>query len=170
MPTPNPHVAIFPGMFDPLTHGHLDIIERASKLYDRVIVAIGVNPMKQASFSPEERREMVVQHTGHLPNVEVQTYDCLTLEFARRVGARVILRGIRDNVDLHGELQIATANLVMGDIETVFLMTSPHHVLTSSNLIKQIVEMGEYDPKHLSRLVPLDVAEKLEELMRRSRA
>lgn len=170
MPTPNPHVAIFPGMFDPLTHGHLDIIERASKLYDRLIVAIGVNPLKQASFSPEERREMVVQHTGHLTNVEVQTYDCLTLEFARRMGARVILRGIRDNVDLHGELQIATANLVMGDIETVFLMTSPHHVLTSSNLIKQIVEMGEYDPKHLSRLVPLDVAERLEELMRRNRA
>jgi pantetheine-phosphate adenylyltransferase len=168
IPGSSPNVAIFPGMFDPLTHGHLDIIERASPIFGKLIIAIGENPVKEAaSFTPEERREMLVKHTAHLKNIEVKTYDGLTVEFARREGAHIILRGIRDTVDLHAELEIATANDVMGDIETVFLMTSPHHVLTSSTLIKQIVEIGEYDTKHLSRLVPLDVAERLEERHRK---
>lgn len=162
------HLAIFPGMFDPVTHGHLDIIQRASRLYDRLIVAVGVNPLKTAVFSPEERKQMVVEHTPELTNVEVMTYSGLTIEFARGVGARVILRGIRDNVDLHAELEIATTNLIIGDIETVFLMTSGQHILTSSTLIKQIVEIGRYDSNHLARLVPLDVAKRLEERLGRA--
>ena len=105
------NLAIFPGMFDPLTLGHLDIIERASRLYDRLIVAVGENPLKEAVFSPTERKDMLVEHTTDLPNIEVQTYSGLTVEYARTVGARVILRGIRDNVDLHAELEIATTNL-----------------------------------------------------------
>jgi len=157
------NLAIFPGMFDPVTHGHLDIIQRASRLYDRLIVAVGVNPLKTAVFTPEERREMVVEHITDLSNVDVLTYSGLTIEFARAVGARVILRGIRDNVDLHAELEIATTNLIIGDVETVFLMTSGQHILTSSTLIKQIVEIGRYDSNHLARLVPLDVAKRLEE-------
>ena len=168
IPRPSPNIAVFPGMFDPLTHGHLDIIERASPHFEKLIVAIGENPVKEAaSFTPEERREMLLEHTGHLKNIEIKTYDGLTVEFARSVGAHIILRGIRDTVDLHAELEIATANFVMGDIETVFLMTSPHHVLTSSTLIKQIVEIGNYDPTHLSRLVPLDVAKRLEKRYRK---
>jgi pantetheine-phosphate adenylyltransferase len=90
----------------------------------------------------------------------------LTVEYARAVGARVILRGIRDNVDLHAELEIATTNLIIGGIETVFLMTSGQHMLTSSTLIKQIVEIGRYDSDRLARLVPLDVAKKLEQRLR----
>jgi pantetheine-phosphate adenylyltransferase len=165
---PQSNTAIFPGMFDPLTYGHLDIIARASLLYERLIVAIGVNPLKQEVFTPREREEMLAAHTADLPNVVIETYDGLTVEYARRVGARVILRGIRDTVDLHDELEIATANLIMGDVETVFLMTGPQHVLTSSALIKQIVEIGKYDPQHLARLVPLDVARRLEERLRRN--
>ena len=161
MPETQPHTAIFPGAFDPMTYGHIDIIKRASRLYAKLIVAVGHNPMKQQVFTGEERAEMLTAHTADLANVEVQTCTGLTVEYARQVGARVILRGIRDSVDLHAELEIATTNRIIGDIETVFLMTSDQHVLTSSTLIKQIVEIGEYDSEHLARLVPLDVARRL---------
>jgi len=157
-----PNLAIFPGMFDPVTLGHLDIIERAARLYDRLVVAVGDNPLKKEVFTQGEREEMLVAHTSNMKNVEVAGYSGLTVEFARRLGARVILRGIRDNVDLHAELEIATTNLIMGGIETVFLMTAGQHSLTSSTLIKQIVQFGQYDPDHLARLVPLDVARRLE--------
>jgi pantetheine-phosphate adenylyltransferase len=159
-------IAIFPGTFDPVTLGHLDIIERAARLYDRLVVAVGDNPLKKEVFTQEERREMLAAHTRHIANVEAHAYTGLTIEFARRMGARVILRGIRDNVDLHAELEIATTNLIMGSIETVFLMTAGQHSLTSSTLIKQIVQFGQYDPDHLARLVPLDVAKRLEERLR----
>jgi pantetheine-phosphate adenylyltransferase len=96
----------------------------------------------------------------------VQTYAGLTVEFARNVGAGVILRGIRDTVDLHAELEIAMTNRIISGIETVFLMTSGDHILTSSALIKQVVEIGEYDSDHLARLVPLDVAKRLEQRLR----
>ncbi len=161
-------LAVFPGMFDPVTHGHLDVIERASRLYDRLVVAVGRNPLKEAVFSAEERKQMLIDHVGALTGVEVMTYTDLTVEFARKIGARVILRGIRDAVDVHAELEIALTNRIIGDMETVFLMTSGQHMLTSSTLIKQIVEIGNYDPDHLARLVPLDVAKKLEQRLRRT--
>ncbi len=169
MPRQTPNLAIFPGTFDPVTHGHLDIIQRASKLYERLIVAVGENPLKTRVFTLEERKDMLVEHIPELSNVEVRIYSGLTVEFARSVGAGVILRGIRDNVDLHAELEIATTNLIIGGVETVFLMTSGQHMLTSSNLIKQIVEIGRYDTDHLARLVPLDVAKRLEERLRGSK-
>jgi pantetheine-phosphate adenylyltransferase len=168
MPKTNANLAIFPGMFDPVSHGHLDIIERASTLYERLLIAVGHNPLKNEVFTADERVDMVVKHTAHLPNLEVQAYTGLTVEFARSVGARVILRGIRDNVDLHAELEIAMTNRIIGGIETVFLMTSGQHILTSSALIRQIVEIGDYDTTHLARLVPLDVAKRLEQRLRGS--
>lgn len=161
-----PNLAVFPGTFDPVTNGHLDIIERASRLYDRFIVAVGENPLKKSVFTPDERKQMMIEHTRGWKGIEVQTFTGLTVEYARFVGARVIVRGIRDNVDLHAELEIATTNLIIGGIETVFLMTSGQHMLTSSTLIKQIVEIGRYDPDHLAKLVPLDVAKKLEQRLR----
>ena len=160
------NLAVFPGSFDPVTHWHLDIIQRASGLYERLIVAVGQNPLKDEVFTPQERLEMVVEHTSDLANVEVQAYSGLTVEFARSIGAGVILRGLRDNMDLHAELEIAMTNRIIGDIETVFLMTSGQHILTSSTLIKQIVEIGQYDTDRLARLVPLDVARRLEERLR----
>jgi len=166
MPERTANLAIFPGMFDPVTHGHLDIIQRASRLYDRLIVAVGHNPLKEEVFTADERKKMVEDHTRDLSNVEVRTYSGLTVEYARSIGARVILRGIRDTVDLHAELEIATANQIIGDIETVFLMTSRQHILTSSTLIKQIVEIGQYDADHLARLVPLEIAKALEKRLR----
>ena len=168
MPSEPTNLAMFPGMFDPLTHGHLDIIQRGSKLYDTLIVAVGQNPLKAEVFTVDERRQMLIEHIVDLPNIEVRTYSGLTVEFARSIGATVILRGIRDNVDLHAELEIATTNRIIGGIETVFLMTSGEHMLTSSTLIRQIVEIGGYDTDRLGRLVPLDVAKRLEERLRGS--
>ncbi len=169
MPRATSILAVFPGMFDPVTHGHLDIIRRAAALYERLIIAVGHNPLKTEVFTLEERKEMLIEHTSDLPSVEVRTYSGLTVEFARNVGARVILRGIRDTVDLHAELEIATTNRIIGGIETVFLMTSGQHILTSSTLIRQIVEIGDYDTCHLARLVPLDVAKRLEKRLRGSK-
>ena len=154
-------VAIFPGTFDPITHGHLDIIGRAAKLVDRLIIGIGRNPEKACLLSASERIELIGELVRKMDNVEVEAYDGLTFEFAVAKGAQIIIRGIRDSVDLRAELQAANTNLIVGEIETVFLMTSDQHALTSSSLIKQIVELGGYDLDRLTRLVPTAVAERL---------
>lgn len=160
-------IAVYPGTFDPITFGHLDIIRRGHRLFDRLIIAVGRNPGKTELFTTAERLEMVREVVGEYSNVEIDSYDGLTMEYVRRTGARVILRGIRDNVDLRDELQTANTNLLVGDVETVFLMTGDQHALTSSTLIKQVVEIGGYDPARLSRLVPSSVARRLEEKLRR---
>ena len=154
-------VAVFPGTFDPLTLGHLDIIRRGAGLFPRLIVAVGCNPEKTEWFSPAERVEIIGEQVADLPNVSVEAYEGLTMEFVRRVGARVILRGIRDAVDLRLELQVANTNLLVGAIETVFLMATDQHALTSSTLIKQIIELGGCDHAGLARLVPARVIKRL---------
>lgn len=155
-------LAVFPGTFDPITLGHVDIIRRGRELFDELVVAVGRNPDKSSWFSLDERIQMIQDVTTGLDGVFIETYDGLTMEYVRRKGAAVILRGIRDNVDLRDELQAANANLLVGDVETVFLMTSHQHALTSSALIKQIVQIGGYDPARLRRLVPEAVATMLE--------
>jgi len=155
-------IAVFPGAFDPISHGHVDIIRRGSRLFERLIVAVGHNPEKTELFTAAERVEMLREVCAEFPNVEVDSYDGLTALYVRRVGARVILRGIRDTVDLRSELRSANTNLMVGDVETVLLMTSDQHALTSSTLIKQIVEIGGYDFARLSRLVPENVVRRLE--------
>ena len=156
-------LAVFPGTFDPITLGHVDIIRRGRKLFDELVVAVGRNPEKSSWFSLAERVQMIRDVTAGLEGVFIETYDGLTMEYVRRKGAAVILRGIRDNVDLRDELQAANANLLVGEVETVFLMTSHQHALTSSALIKQIVQIGGYDPARLRRLVPEAVAAMLED-------
>lgn len=160
-----PSVAVFPGTFDPLTHGHLDIIRRGARLFDRLVIGIGHNPQKQALFTGPERQAMLEQEVADLPSVEVRCYEGLTMEFVQSLGAKIILRGIRDTIDLHAELQAANTNLLVGDVETVFLMASDQHALTSSTLIKQIVELGGSDPKRLTRLVPPAVLDRLLETL-----
>jgi pantetheine-phosphate adenylyltransferase len=155
--------AVFPGVFDPITNGHMDIIERARSLVDELIVAIGHNPTKEALFTADERTEMIRELVGNHDNVKVQAYQGLTAEFVQQAKARVIIRGIRDNVDLHYELQQANVNLAIGGVETIFLMTRDQFALTSSTYIKQIVELGCLDPQRLSRLVPPLVAERLQQ-------
>ena len=161
MPLNEPTIAVFPGAFDPVTNGHVDLIHRAAGLFDKLIVGVGHNPEKQVLFKAEERVAMLEAELRDLPEVQVRAYGGLTMEFVRSVGARVILRGIRDAIDLRTELLAANANLIVGGVETVFLMASDQHALTSSTLIKQIVELGGHGAKELTRLVPVEVYKRL---------
>ena len=160
-------IAVYPGAFDPFTNGHLDIIRRGSRLFDKLVVAIGRNPTKSEVFSAQERVEMIEEVVRDLPGIQVDSYEGLTMEYVRKVGATYILRGIRDTADLRDELQAANTNLMVGDVETIFLMTSDQHALTSSSLIRQVVELGGYDPQRLARLVPPSVVARLEAKFRR---
>ena len=161
MPERNLIRAVLPGAFDPLTNGHLDLIKRAAQMVDELIVAIGHNPEKAALFTAPERMEMLREVLAGMDGVLVQAYEGLTADFVKSVDAKVIIRGIRDNVDLHYELQQANVNLIVGNVETLFLMTRDQFALTSSTYIKQIVEMGVQDLERLSRLVPANVAVRL---------
>jgi pantetheine-phosphate adenylyltransferase len=160
--------AVFPGTFDPITNGHLDIIRRATLLADELIVAVGHNPEKQALFSDEERVEMVRELTADIPGVRVEAYRGLTGDFVQQTHADIIIRGIRDNVDLHYELQQANINLAIANVETVFLLTRDQFSLLSSTYIKQIVELGYQDLERLSRIVPVSVARRLRDKLRRA--
>lgn len=161
MKTP-PKIAVFPGTFDPMTNGHLDVIRRGRQLFDQLIVAIGRNPGKEELFSIEEREEMIRQIVGDCcSNVIVDTFEGLTVDYARKMGANVILRGLRNVTDLHYEFQLALTNRAVADIETVFIMTGETYGFTSSSLIKQIASAGEIDRMH--RLLPAIVLEKLKE-------
>jgi len=165
----NHTIAVIPGTFDPVTVGHVDIIRRAARLFPRVIVGVGHNPEKSEMFTTGERVEMIQELVRGIEHVCVKSYAGLTMEFARDHGATVIVRGIRDSVDLRAELQFANANYIVGAIETVFLMTSEQTALTSSSLIKQIVELGGTGTERLAQLVPPSVLERLRtKLQRRS--
>ena len=167
MPASKSIRAVFPGTFDPITNGHLDIIKRATNLADELIIAVGHNPEKAALFTADERVAMIRELTVGMPGVRVETYQGLTGEFVQQVKADIIIRGIRDNVDLHYELQQANINLTIANVETVFLLTSDQFALTSSTYIKQIVELGYNDLDRLSRIVPVDVARRLRDKLRK---
>ena len=135
--------AVYPGSFDPISLGHLDIIERASKIFDKVIVAVLINPDKTGFFPIEERIEMIQLVTEHLPNVEVRGFSGLTVNFLKEVGARVIIRGLRVISDFDFELQMANANRAMEpEIETLMMMTSPDYSYLSSSLVRQVMHFG----------------------------
>ena len=148
-------VVIFPGMFDPVTNGHLDVIERGRKLFDELVIAVGENPDKKALFAQAERAETIGQLVAKHPNVRVEVFDGLTVDFAAKVGAAAILRGIRNSSDLQFEFQTALTNRAVEGVETVFIMTSTEFAFTSSSLIKQIASMGG----DISALVPPIVVE-----------
>lgn len=154
-------LGVYPGTFDPITLGHLDLIERGKQLFNELIVAVGHNPDKRVEmFSQDERVEMIGSLVSKWPSVRVEKYMGLTYKFVRDSGGLAILRGIRDSVDLRLELLQANTNLLLGGVETVFLMGSHDHALTSSSLIKQIVALGG-DLKTLTRLVPPIVADRI---------
>jgi len=135
--------AIYPGSFDPVTLGHIDVIERASKLFDHLIIGVLNNSSKTPLFSVEERVNMLREVTKEFPNVEVQSFDGLTVEFAKKCGARAVVRGLRAITDFEYELQIAQLNHVISpDIDTVFLTTNLKYAYLSSSSVKEVAAYG----------------------------
>jgi pantetheine-phosphate adenylyltransferase len=146
-------VAVYTGSFDPITLGHLNVIERAARLVDKLIVGIGINTEKAALFSPVEREELVAAATEHLKNVEIRSFGNLAVEFVRECGASVMIRGVRPLTDLAGEFTMMMANRHLDPgIETVFLMADEEFAHVSSSLIKQITPLA--DDEMLARFVP----------------
>ena len=136
-------IAVYPGSFDPITLGHVEILERAASLFDRVIVAIGQHPTKRGYFSPEERVGLVAASTEHLPGVTVEKFSGLVVEFCRERGASVIVRGLRAIGDFEPEFQMALANRDLAPgVETVFLVPSPDRMFVSSSLVREIAGHG----------------------------
>jgi pantetheine-phosphate adenylyltransferase len=149
-------IAVYTGSFDPITLGHLNVIERSSRLVDKLIVGIGINVEKQVMFTPEERVELVRRCVRHLPNVEVQAFSGLAVSFVRQQGARVLLRGVRSLGDIETEFTMTMANRKLDpSVETVFLMADEQYSHISSSLIKQIASLAGDD--ELARFVPRDV-------------
>ncbi len=135
--------AIYPGSFDPLTNGHLDIIERGRKIFDHFVVAVLKNPHKQPLFTPEERKEMIQEAVKCFSNVEVEIFDGLLVNFARKKGCQVIIRGLRAISDYEYETQIAVTNRKMApEIETLFLPTSTEFSYLNSTVVKEIASFG----------------------------
>ncbi len=156
--TMKPKVAIYPGSFDPLTNGHLDLIERGAKIFDRLIVALLRNPDKDPLFTIPEREMMLREVTKHLANVEVDTFDGLLVDYATRRGARVILRGIRAISDYEYELQMALMNRKLDpELETVFMIPAEAYSYLSSGLVREIFQLGG----SIKGLVPPIVEERL---------
>jgi pantetheine-phosphate adenylyltransferase len=144
LPPKPPHViAIYPGSFDPITNGHLDLIQRGSRMFDRLIVSILRNDAKQALFSLEERKEMLREVLDVYPNVQVDSFDGLLVDYASAHGATVLLRGIRAISDYEYELQMALMNRrLQPEIETVFMMASETYSFISSRLVKEVFSLG----------------------------
>jgi len=151
--------ALCPGTFDPVTNGHLDIIERAGKHFDTVVVAVLENPAKQPLFSVEERVSMLKEATSDLGNVEIDPFSGLLVEYARRRGSSVIVKGLRAVTDFDYELQMAQMNRHLGEVETCFVPTSPRWSYLSSSLVKEVARFGG----DVSSLVPEHVARRLKE-------
>jgi pantetheine-phosphate adenylyltransferase len=151
--------ALCPGTFDPVTNGHLDIVQRAAALFDRVVVAVVENPAKEPLFSVGERAEMLREALSGLGNVEVESFSGLLVDHARRRGVGVIVKGLRAVSDFDSELQMAQMNRHLGEIETCFVPTSPRWSYLSSSLVKEIAGYGG----DVSGLVPDQVLGRLKE-------
>lgn len=153
-------IAVYPGSFDPLTNGHVDIVERGLKVFDKVIVAVLNNKSKKPLFSVEQRVEMIRESLKDLPRVEVDSFDGLVVEYAKKHGAQAILRGMRAVSDFENEFQMAMLNRRLNrDVQTVFLMTGMRWIFTSSSGIKEVASFGG----DVSGLVPPPILKKLNE-------
>lgn len=171
---PREHVAVYPGSFDPITFGHLDVIARGRRLFDRLVVAVGRNPGKECLFSLDERVEMARMLTNELvarepefADADVAPFQGLTVDFVREIGAAVILRGIRNLSDLQYEVQQAVTNREVAGLETAFVVAGQSFAYTSSSLIKQITAMGS-DLDVLAPMCPPLVIDKLREKKRQN--
>ena len=153
-------IAVYTGSFDPITLGHLDVIERAARIFDGLVVGVGINPDKQPLFSLEERVDLVHASVGRLPNVRVELFSGLSVAFVRAQRAHVLLRGVRSLTDIEAEFTMTLANRKLDpDVETVFLMADAAYSHISSSLLKQITPLA--DDEALLRFVPPPVVRAL---------
>ena len=151
-------IAVYAGSFDPITNGHIDITTRAARLFDRVFIGIFATPEKRLMFSTAERVDMASRAVAHLPNVEVRSYEGMTVEFARKIGAQVMVRGLRAIGDFEWEFEMAMMNrLLYPDLELVCFMASQQYQFLSASLIKEVAGLGG----DINSLVPKHVAEAL---------
>lgn len=158
-------VALYPGSFDPLTNGHIDLIARAARLFDNLILAVVHNPSKNPLFSVQERMDMLREVSAKYENVEVDSFEGLLVNYAQRRGARVLIRGIRAISDYEYELQMALMNRrLQPDLETVFLMASEAYSFVSSRMVKEVFALGG----DVSGLVPSTTLERLHARIKKS--
>jgi pantetheine-phosphate adenylyltransferase len=156
--------AIYPGSFDPLTNGHLAIIQRGLKVFDRLVVAVANNPEKRPLFSVDERTRMIRDAVGDDPRVEVDSFDALLVEYVRRRGIHTVLRGLRAVSDFEYEFQIANMNRhLLPDLETVFVMTGEDYFFVSARLVREVATFGG----DVSAFVPANVLEALRVKLKR---
>jgi len=153
-------IALFPGSFDPLTNGHLDIIQRASQIFDHVVVGVGHNTSKQALFTPEEKVDLISTVVADLPNVDVTIMHGLTVQFMSEIGAKFIVRGLRNSKDFEYERDIAGVNSALADVETILLLAKPENQNISSSMVKEIGSMGA---DNMAKFVPKVVVDALKE-------
>ena len=148
-------IAIYPGSFDPITNGHLDIVRRAAKLFEKLVIAVYATPAKNLLFNTEERAELVRQATPDLPNVEVECFTGLIVDFVKKMGAQTIVRGLRVGADFEREFEMALMNKKLSpDCELVCLMSDIKHQFLSSSLLKEVASLDGY----IDDLVPKPVA------------
>lgn len=151
-------VAIYPGSFDPITNGHLDILKRAAGMFDKVIIAVARNSEKHGFLTVDERIELIKKSVADIKNVEVDAFEGLTIEYAKKFGAEVLIRGLRAVSDFEYEMQLSQTNSALApDIQTVFLITKPEYNFISSSTIKEILVNGG----DISQFVPQPVCEYL---------
>jgi len=167
MPSKQSHqtVAVFPASFDPLTNGHLDVVERALSIFGHIVIAVAYNVAKEGTFTRDERVEMLEEIFGNEPRIEVTAFNTLTVDFAREIGAQVIIRGVRAMSDFEYEFEMALMNKhLYPDIETVFLMSSQKYLYVSSSRLKELARFG----RSIDEFVPPVVAKRLAERLGRS--
>ena len=156
--------AIYPGSFDPLTNGHVAIIQRGLKVFDRLVVAVANNPAKNPMFTVVERKAMISEALGDDPRVEVDSFDALLVDYARRKGVHTVLRGLRAVSDFEYEFQIANMNRhLLPDVETVFVMTGEDYFFVSARLVREVATFGG----DVSAFVPVNVLEALRKKLKR---
>lgn len=156
-------VCVYPGSFDPITNGHLDIIQRAASIFDEVIVAVLRNPSKTGRFPTEKRLELMQKACGHLPNVRFDAFEGLLVDYMEKSGARVIIRGLRAVTDFESEFQMAQLNRQLSpEVETMFLMTAPEHAYLSSSAVREIGMFGG----DVTPFVPEKIAQEVAKLLK----
>ena len=152
------NTAIYPGSFDPITYGHLDVLETGAKIFDKVIIAVSYNCNKQGFIKPEIRKELIEKSVTHLENVEVDLFEGLTIEYARKHNATVLLRGLRAVSDFEYEMQLSQTNSSLApEIKTVFLITKPEYSFISSSTVKEVFKNNG----DITKFVPAPVKEYL---------